>query len=372
MTVRVTDPFGLVELGRAFHTTAPLMVTPRTVPLPAIPLGGAWTGSGDNRPRAFATGSAEDVTVREYRRGDDLRRVHWRSSRARRRADGASRGAALAVARHPVPRQPAQSRTAARASPPPSRRRSRWPRRSPSTSSQRGFTVRLVTAPGEEPGRGLALPGRRAQHRTRCSRRWPSSSRPPHHRIDTGWLAEATHGGLVVAVLGGRSTESDTRVLRRMQHHAGTALAIDLDVDRLDPAARPDRSGGRRCWPGRAGARSPWGPATGSTPSGRTSGRLAGRGAGSPRPASRSDEHPPAAGPRSGPALASRRRPDDLGDDAVLARLQRRAGPLPRAAAARRAARWPCSERCCVACGCLPWSWSPGRRWPPGRSWQCR
>ena len=47
---------------------------------PPIPLSGAWTGSGDNRPRAFASGSAEDVTVREYRQGDDLRRVHWRSS----------------------------------------------------------------------------------------------------------------------------------------------------------------------------------------------------------------------------------------------------------------------------------------------------
>ena len=80
MSVRVSDPFGLVELGRAFHTTVSLTVTPRTVPLPQIPLGGAWTGSGDNRPRAFATGSAEDVTVREYRRGDELRRVHWRSS----------------------------------------------------------------------------------------------------------------------------------------------------------------------------------------------------------------------------------------------------------------------------------------------------
>ena len=80
MTVRVVDPFGLVELARAFQTTVPLTVTPRTVPLSSIPLGGAWTGSGDNRPRAFATGSAEDVTVREYRRGDDLRRVHWRSS----------------------------------------------------------------------------------------------------------------------------------------------------------------------------------------------------------------------------------------------------------------------------------------------------
>ena len=80
MSVRVSDPFGLVELGRSFRSTASLTVTPRTVPLPPIPLGGAWTGSGDNRPRAFAIGSAEDVTVREYRRGDDLRRVHWRSS----------------------------------------------------------------------------------------------------------------------------------------------------------------------------------------------------------------------------------------------------------------------------------------------------
>jgi len=80
MTVRLSDPFGLVEMNRAFQSTAGFVVTPRVLTLPAIPLSGAWTGSGDNRPRAFATGSAEDVTVREYRRGDDLRRVHWRSS----------------------------------------------------------------------------------------------------------------------------------------------------------------------------------------------------------------------------------------------------------------------------------------------------
>ena len=80
MKVRLSDPFGLVELDRTFQTTSSLVVTPRVVPLPVVPLSGAWTGSGDNRPRAFASGSAEDVTVREYRRGDDLRRVHWRSS----------------------------------------------------------------------------------------------------------------------------------------------------------------------------------------------------------------------------------------------------------------------------------------------------
>ncbi|MGH3361332.1 MAG: hypothetical protein ACRDOM_02645 [Nocardioides sp.] len=61
MAVRISDPFGMVELGRAFQTTVPLTVTPRTVALPTIPLGGAWTGSGDNRPRAFATVSGTVV-----------------------------------------------------------------------------------------------------------------------------------------------------------------------------------------------------------------------------------------------------------------------------------------------------------------------
>ena len=37
MSVRVSDPFGLVELGRAFRTTVPLTVTPRTVAAPDHP-----------------------------------------------------------------------------------------------------------------------------------------------------------------------------------------------------------------------------------------------------------------------------------------------------------------------------------------------
>ena len=81
MTVRLTDPFGLVELGRTFHDHRAAHRHPaHGAAARRSRSAGAWTGSGDNRPRAFASGSAEDVTVREYRRGDDLRRVHWRSS----------------------------------------------------------------------------------------------------------------------------------------------------------------------------------------------------------------------------------------------------------------------------------------------------
>ena len=78
--VRVAEPFGMLALGRGFRSVEHLVVTPRAEELPVIPLAGAQVGAGDHRPRAFAGGNAADVTVREYRLGDDLRRVHWRST----------------------------------------------------------------------------------------------------------------------------------------------------------------------------------------------------------------------------------------------------------------------------------------------------
>ena len=80
LSVRVSDPFGMIELVRRFTVTTRLVVTPTVHRLPALAATNEWLGTGDRRPRAFTAGSAEDVTVREYRRGDDLRRVHWRST----------------------------------------------------------------------------------------------------------------------------------------------------------------------------------------------------------------------------------------------------------------------------------------------------
>ena len=80
LTVRLSDPFGFVELTRAFTAQTTLVVTPVVVPLPKMRLSGDWSGTGDNRPRAFAAAGTEDVTVREYRMGDDLRRIHWAST----------------------------------------------------------------------------------------------------------------------------------------------------------------------------------------------------------------------------------------------------------------------------------------------------
>jgi uncharacterized protein (DUF58 family) len=228
MSVRVSDPFGLVELGRTFRTTVPLIVTPRTVLLPQIPLGGAWTGSGDNRPRAFAIGSAEDVTVREYRRGDDLRRVHWRSS---------ARFGELMVRRE---EQPWQSRATLFLDNRMQSHRGQGIASSLEAAvsaaasvavhlTHRGFAVRLVTATGEDPSSAWHL--RAADLNTGPLLEALAVIQPVQQaRLDTGWLTEGSHGGLTVAVFGGVEPV-DLPMLRRMQHQAGSALAIAVDVD---------------------------------------------------------------------------------------------------------------------------------------------
>ncbi|MBA3524555.1 MAG: DUF58 domain-containing protein [Geodermatophilaceae bacterium] len=78
--LRLTDPFGLVELTRRFASTERLTVTPTVHPVPPVGLGGAWSGGGDSSARSVSVQGDEDAATREYRSGDDLRKVHWRST----------------------------------------------------------------------------------------------------------------------------------------------------------------------------------------------------------------------------------------------------------------------------------------------------
>jgi uncharacterized protein (DUF58 family) len=80
LLVRLTDPFGLCELTRAFPSVNELTVIPQVVPLPAIRIAGEYVGSGESRSRSVASHGEDDAATREYRHGDDLRRVHWRST----------------------------------------------------------------------------------------------------------------------------------------------------------------------------------------------------------------------------------------------------------------------------------------------------
>jgi len=227
MKVRLSDPFGLVELERTFQSRSTLVVTPRVVPLPAVPLSGVWTGAGDNRPRAFATGSAEDVTVREYRRGDDLRRVHWRSS---------AHAGELMVRRE---EQPWQSRATLFVD------NRRYAHRGTGAGSsfehavsvaasvavhlvQRGFNVRLVTASGEEHA-GTWHEHNAAVETAPLLEALAVLDLTEQPHLDARWLTEGGHSGLLIAVLGDVD-DRDAPTLSRMRHSAAGAVAVVLDV----------------------------------------------------------------------------------------------------------------------------------------------
>jgi uncharacterized protein (DUF58 family) len=80
LVVRLTDPFGLCELIRAFPSIDKLTVVPQVVALPSVRLAGEFAGAGESRARSVAVHGEDDAATREYRHGDDLRRVHWRST----------------------------------------------------------------------------------------------------------------------------------------------------------------------------------------------------------------------------------------------------------------------------------------------------
>ena len=80
LVVAVGDPFGLVQRRTALCGSAKLVVHPRITPLRAVP------GSSAREARRGATRAAraprgdDFFALREYEVGDDLRRVHWRST----------------------------------------------------------------------------------------------------------------------------------------------------------------------------------------------------------------------------------------------------------------------------------------------------
>ncbi|MFZ4297055.1 DUF58 domain-containing protein [Streptomyces cinereoruber] len=80
LQLRLSDPFGMCELTRSFSAYDTLTVVPGTEALPPVELFGEAAGYGEGRQRTLALAGDDDVIPRAYRHGDDLRRVHWRST----------------------------------------------------------------------------------------------------------------------------------------------------------------------------------------------------------------------------------------------------------------------------------------------------
>jgi uncharacterized protein (DUF58 family) len=223
LSVRIADPFGLVELTRAFTATDTLMVIPEVVPLPHVRLSGEWTGGGDSRTTTVAAAGDDDIGPREYRQGDDLRRVHWRSTARygelmvrREEQQWQSRGALLLDTRRHAhrgegPRSSFEVGVSAAAS-------------IGVHLAREGLGLRLVTDQGayqlNEGGFGNSLLDALAVVR-------PSTARSLESGVTA--LRQGGGDGLIVAVLGDIDAE-EAQALARLRHGGVTGVAVMLDV----------------------------------------------------------------------------------------------------------------------------------------------
>jgi uncharacterized protein (DUF58 family) len=75
--VRVADPFGLLSFARRFEESTEVVVYPRVYELRGFPLRGGDMEAGTRGARGQR--GEEFASLREYRRGDDRRHIHWKS-----------------------------------------------------------------------------------------------------------------------------------------------------------------------------------------------------------------------------------------------------------------------------------------------------
>lgn len=80
LTLSRTDPFGLFRAFAKIPAPETMLILPKRYPLPEIILPGTTRFHQGGVALASNVGQSDEfVSLREYRRGDPLRRIHWRS-----------------------------------------------------------------------------------------------------------------------------------------------------------------------------------------------------------------------------------------------------------------------------------------------------
>ncbi|MDQ1619183.1 MAG: hypothetical protein QOE19_1752 [Actinomycetota bacterium] len=231
LTLRLTDPFGMCELQRAFSSRDTLIVTPQVQQLPPAALAGQWAGSGDSRARSVASAGEDDAGTREYRQGDDLRRVHWRST---------ARLGQLMVRREEQPWQSRctillDSRTVAHAGEGPA---SSFEWAVSATASigvhlmRGGYQVRLLTDTGDKlvsADQDPSSVGSDFEGLLLDSLAVLASSSNDSCRDAATTLRRGGGDGLLIAVLGSIDPE-EARLFAQLRHGSTVAVAVLLDT----------------------------------------------------------------------------------------------------------------------------------------------
>jgi uncharacterized protein (DUF58 family) len=80
LRIRLNDPFRLIDVTRSFTATSEFVVAPVIDRLPPIEPPRSDEMGDSAGSHSVGTHGADDQSTREYRTGDDLRKIHWRSS----------------------------------------------------------------------------------------------------------------------------------------------------------------------------------------------------------------------------------------------------------------------------------------------------
>ena len=77
LRVWTRDPFGITSAASIVEGTGSILVTPRIHPLTTGRALGRGVGTEGSIPHQVALHGEDDQSIRGYREGDDLRRIHW-------------------------------------------------------------------------------------------------------------------------------------------------------------------------------------------------------------------------------------------------------------------------------------------------------
>ncbi|MGB5951462.1 MAG: DUF58 domain-containing protein [Ornithinimicrobium sp.] len=77
VSLRQRDPFGLTYVAVRLSTTTEVLVLPRVYDVRGPRRRATGRGNEGEQPHMLALSGEDDVSIRSYRQGDELRRVHW-------------------------------------------------------------------------------------------------------------------------------------------------------------------------------------------------------------------------------------------------------------------------------------------------------
>lgn len=244
LTVQLRDPFGLTSRFARVGASSEILVLPRISPLNGRRPPGDGVGMEGETPHMLALHGEDDQSIREYRDGDDLRRIHWPAT---------ARTGELMVRQED---RPARRRAVILLDPRADAHRGRgtgssfeWAVGTAASVvahlSGFGFAVHLIcsetvhdgqAATTTEPERALDI--------------LAEVSTGSGHELSE--LVRAAHpitasGGLVVAVLADRD-EEDIRQVASLRQPGGTGLAVVIDTASFAEPRQGHATGGARAF----------------------------------------------------------------------------------------------------------------------------